>query len=144
MTMNLSRLKGRKTLWRSSDLKTAQNVSFIFTSAHHSMEPSLISIALLLTNLKRAVQPSYGVRKNFVVDSAEPIKNVKYFIDTLRSSHRQHWKEAIYEHYNKNANVALCFMPFPGKKLFHFTQKSTNQFYLQASKGKTTCQIIMI
>ena len=44
---------------------------------------------------------------HFVVDSAEPIQNIKHFTDTLRSPHRQHWKDADYEHYNKNANVAL-------------------------------------
>ena len=52
-----------------------------------------------------------------MVDSAEPMQNVKKITDTLRSPHRRHWKEAIYYHYNKNANVALCSIPFPEKAL---------------------------
>ena len=48
----------------------------------------------------------------FVVGSAEPTRNIKHFTETLRSPHRQCWKEAIYNHYKKNANVVLFFLPF--------------------------------
>ena len=58
----------------------------------------------------------------FVVDSAEPIENVKDFTETLISPHCQHWKEAVYEHCNKNANVALCSIPFPAKNLLRNTK----------------------
>ena len=53
----------------------------------------------------------------FVVGSAEPKRNDKYFTDTLQSPHRQYWKEAINNLYNKNTNVALCSLHFRQKIL---------------------------
>ena len=49
----------------------------------------------------------------FVVDSVEPMQNIKCFTDTLRCPHRQCWKEAVHEYYDNKANVSLYYIPFP-------------------------------
>lgn len=54
---------------------------------------------------------------NYIVDSATPIPKPQFYTDTLRGPFAQLWKEATFEHYDQNASVSLCSIPFDSKDL---------------------------
>jgi len=71
--------------------------------------------AIIVSNSSKSPASASSIQpaSHYVVDSASPITKPKHFTDTLSGHHSYFWKLATFEHYDQNASMLLCSIPFP-------------------------------